>query len=131
MDRKDISIFLTDDDEIFRKICRLNLNHLGYEKITDTSDGHELMGLLNLYKPHLVLMDSEMPGLDGYEVCKEIRNIYSETFAIGGMSNKTSFNQMWLDSKADFFLDKALVSEGDVLDRTIRDSLIKYFNVNF
>lgn len=42
-------------------------------QVSVTTDGHRALEMLNSHKPNLVLLDVNMPGMDGYEVCRKIR----------------------------------------------------------
>lgn len=41
--------------------------------LADANSGQEALEILPLFKPDLVLLDIKMPGIDGYEVCRRIR----------------------------------------------------------
>jgi two-component system KDP operon response regulator KdpE len=68
------TILLIDDDAEFRTLTQTWLHSAGYEAIT-AEDG--AMGLRRVYssRPDLVLLDVNMPQLDGWEVCRQIRGM--------------------------------------------------------
>ncbi|MCX7921062.1 MAG: response regulator [Clostridia bacterium] len=66
-------ILVIDDTELMVKLITDILETAGYNVIT-ASDGFEGMQKVKEEKPDLVLLDVVMPGLDGFEVCKLLRN---------------------------------------------------------
>lgn len=66
------TILIIDDDMDIREIITLYLEKEGY--ITETaSDGLEAVSKASKISPHLIILDMMLPGLDGIEVCQEIR----------------------------------------------------------
>lgn len=67
-------ILMVDDDPEFLKLTQTWLEKGGYEVIT-ARDGVE--GLRRVYsgRPNLVLLDANMPRMDGWEVCRRIRDM--------------------------------------------------------
>ncbi|WP_405198917.1 response regulator transcription factor [Christiangramia sp. LLG6405-1] len=73
MNKKELKILLIDDDTEILDLLSIILRSEGYE-IHTAKNGRE--GLINakLLKPHLIILDIMMPGMDGMETCFEIRN---------------------------------------------------------
>ena len=69
MDRK---ILIVDDEKNIVDIIAFNLKKEGYTVIT-AADGEEGVQKAMEENPDLILLDIMMPKLDGYEVCKKIR----------------------------------------------------------
>lgn len=65
-------ILLIEDEEGFREFIQMYLEKRGY-KVIVAGNGIEGLKKANYIKPDIILLDIEMPGLDGFEVCKEIR----------------------------------------------------------
>lgn len=65
-------ILVVDDEASIVNIISFNLKKEGYEVIT-ASDGEAGLELALNEKPDLVLLDIMMPQMDGYEVCRKIR----------------------------------------------------------
>lgn len=67
-------ILLIDDDVEFSKMTQMWLQNAGYEVLT-AEDGVE--GLRRVYssRPNLVLLDGVIPKMDGWEVCRRIRDM--------------------------------------------------------
>ena len=65
-------VLIVDDEKDLRKIIRYNLEQEGIASI-EASDGSQAIDLLSK-NPSLIILDIMMPGKDGYEVCKIIRD---------------------------------------------------------
>ena len=69
-----MNILVADDDVNNVKLAAFLLEEAGY-KVTRTHDGHKVMTLIDEHQPDLVLLDVEMPGMNGFEVCQQIRRM--------------------------------------------------------
>jgi DNA-binding response OmpR family regulator len=67
------TVMVVDDDPNALDIVRTFLESRGYEVAT-ASDGNEALSLLEEVQPVLVLLDVMMPGMDGWEVARLIKN---------------------------------------------------------
>ncbi len=70
-------------DDNVANICLLSnvLNRLGFRYIESTTDSRETFGLLERFKPDLIMLDLNMPHLDGFAVMQQLsRIIPRETF---------------------------------------------------
>ncbi|HCW54151.1 MAG TPA: DNA-binding response regulator [Clostridium sp.] len=65
-------ILIVDDEEHIVELLKFNLNNAGYNILT-ANDGIEAVKIAKSEKPNLVLLDLMLPGLDGFDVCKEIK----------------------------------------------------------
>jgi excisionase family DNA binding protein len=66
-------ILIVDDDAEFREILRGYLQKVDNIKIDEASDGFEAGEKIISFKPHIVILDIRLPGVDGYEVLKRIK----------------------------------------------------------
>lgn len=65
-------ILIVDDEEHIIELLKFNLENVGY-KVSTATDGIKALKLVKEIKPDLVLLDLMLPGMDGYDVCKEIK----------------------------------------------------------
>ena len=65
-------ILVSDDDKNICELLRLYLEKEGYE-VSIANDGTQALAKFNAESPDMVLLDIMMPGLDGWQVCREIR----------------------------------------------------------
>jgi CheY-like chemotaxis protein len=64
---------VVEDDSTNRTVAVALLRQLGYEQIFTAVDGREAIGKWQEVQPDLVLMDCQMPEMDGYESTEAIR----------------------------------------------------------
>jgi DNA-binding response OmpR family regulator len=72
MNKGKVCILVVDDEPRYIRAIQINLEASGYEVIT-TRDGQTAIELAASEEPDLILLDIRMVGLDGYEVCRRIR----------------------------------------------------------
>ena len=65
-------ILVVEDTEDNRRILRDLLTHAGFELI-EATDGESGVSMAAAHRPDLILMDIQLPGLDGYEVTRRVK----------------------------------------------------------
>lgn len=68
----DARILVVDDDPALAEMIGIVLRAEGFETVF-CADGSEAVGVFRETKPDLVLLDLMLPGIDGIEVCRQIR----------------------------------------------------------
>ena len=66
------TILVVDDSPTIRRIASMILNKNGYRVLT-ANTGEEGLAVAQNDRPHLILLDINMPGIGGYETCKRLR----------------------------------------------------------
>ena len=74
MEKSDYTILLVDDEPDILEFVGYNIKKEGYSLIT-SSNGKEAIELARRDRPQLIILDIMMPGMDGIEVCSELRKI--------------------------------------------------------
>ena len=65
-------ILLVEDDATLRETVAYNLRHQGYD-VQPVADGRAALAIARRAPPDLMLLDVMLPGIDGFEVCRQIR----------------------------------------------------------
>lgn len=65
-------MLIVDDEPNLRDLVRGYLEREGYE-LREAKDGSEALEIARSFEPHLVVLDVMLPGLDGIEVCRQLR----------------------------------------------------------
>src|SRR5207237_2624611 len=65
-------ILIIEDERDIVKLIKYNLDKEGY-RVASAYDGESGLALLKKEKPDLVILDLMLPKMDGYEVCKIVR----------------------------------------------------------
>ncbi len=66
-------VLVVDDDVKLVELVKLYLNRDGY-KVLEAHDGNEALRISRLNRPDLIVLDIMLPGIDGLEVCRTLRN---------------------------------------------------------
>jgi two-component system, chemotaxis family, chemotaxis protein CheY len=68
-------IMIVDDTGLFRKQLRFILEKLEFEVCCEAHNGQQAINLYNSYKPDLVLLDIQMPVMNGLEALEKLKEI--------------------------------------------------------
>ena len=71
--REHFRILIVEDDSTNRKVASAILGQLGYENVFTADDGRQGVLRWRELRPNLILMDCQMPEMDGYQATHEIR----------------------------------------------------------
>jgi len=111
-------ILVVDDDPVTSKLVTLLLRREGYEVIAARGSAAGLR-VLNEIRPNLVILDIMMPGMDGFEFCRLLRQEYrSEELPVLMFSalGRPSDQRRGFEVGADDYLIKP-VNSRDLIDR--------------
>lgn len=102
---KDKKILIIDDDSGFLYLTSLLFKKAGAHVIT-ARDGLEGISQVFTHRPDLTILDVTMPGIDGFEICKRIRQISDTPIIIVTALNEEQEMLKGLEVGADDFFDK-------------------------
>lgn len=66
-------IMIVDDEVDILNLLEKALNIEGYYNITKVDNGLDAVSICKQIQPDVIILDIVLPGIDGYEVCKRIR----------------------------------------------------------
>ena len=114
-------ILVVDDDEGFRSFVAELFEGIGYAT-RSLANGAEVLAAVAEEPPAAILLDVQLPGLNGYEICRELRKRYGDSIAIVFISGERTepFDRAGgLLIGADDYLVKP-VDPGELIARVIR-----------
>ena len=98
-------ILIVDDDENIAELISLYLTKECFEtKIV--YDGESALAQLSSFKPNLILLDLMVPGIDGYQVCREIRKNNNTPIIMLSAKGETFDKVLGLELGADDYMIK-------------------------
>lgn len=103
-------ILIVDDDENIAELISLYLT----KECFDTRivhDGEEALQAFKEYEPNLILLDLMLPGMDGYQVCREIRQKSSTTIIMLSAKGEVFDKVLGLELGADDYIIKPFDSK--------------------
>lgn len=63
---------IVDDDAGFRSLARALLEAEGFDVVGEVEDGASALAAVDLLHPRVVLLDIQLPGIDGFEVAERL-----------------------------------------------------------
>ncbi len=99
------NILIIDDDATIRLLMRDFLTDEQYS-IEEAENGKDALERIKKHQPDLVLLDVNMPGINGFEVCYKIRRLYGDTdisiVMVTGLDDSASIEQAYGLGATDF-----------------------------
>lgn len=99
------TIMVVDDDENIAQLVRLYLEKEGFE-LQSFSRGDTAVAAFKSNPPSLVLLDIMLPGIDGWQVCRAIRQISSIPIIMLSAKDETFDKVLGLELGADDYITK-------------------------
>ncbi len=128
MERK-IKLLIVDDSSLVReRIASIIKDNHQIKIVGEAADSIEAMALFSKFLPEIVILDIRLPGENGIEILKKIKNVAERTKVIILTSFPyPQYRVKCLELGAEFFLEKA--NAFDSLDGAIK-SIIKDISLN-
>src|SRR5260370_101224 len=109
------TILVVDDEPQIRRVLRATLSSYGYDAV-EAKDGQEAVEMVIRERPALILMDVNMPGMNGLEACRKIRLSFGGPIIMVTVRNSERDKVLALDSGADDYVVKPFTI-GELLAR--------------
>lgn len=81
-EKNKVRVLIADDEPHIRSLIELIVSSLGAEVVAEAENGVEALELYRRFSPDMVMLDINMPKLDGISVLKEIMAINPKTLVI-------------------------------------------------
>jgi two-component system cell cycle sensor histidine kinase PleC len=98
-------ILVVDDNPTLRFLARAALEKVGFT-IEEAESGRAAVDLFSRFRPHLVLLDILMPGMDGFATCAELRRLpgghHVPVVMMTGLDDEASINRSFEVGAASF-----------------------------
>src|SRR6202045_3012962 len=119
----DTTILVVDDEPQIRRVLRATLSSNGYEVI-EAQSGQQAIEMVVTERPELILLDVNMPGMNGLEACNKIRMSFDGPIIMVTVRNTERDKIAALDAGADDYVVKPFAI-GELLAR-IRAALRRF-----
>jgi Response regulators consisting of a CheY-like receiver domain and a winged-helix DNA-binding domain len=103
-------ILIIDDDTSIAELISLYLTKECFETII-VHDGEEALRVFPTFEPNLILLDLMLPGIDGYQVCREIRHLSSVPIIMLSAKGEIFDKVLGLELGADDYIIKPFDSK--------------------
>ena len=128
----DTKLLVVDDDPNICDVLKMHFENEGY-KVKTATDGAQGVEFFKMYEPDLVLLDIMMPKKDGWQVCREIREISSKPVimitAKGEVFDKVLGLELGADMKELSARVKAVLRRYNAHTKTSDDEVVKFENI--
>jgi len=100
-------VLLVDDDEVNLLLTSIALRERGFA-ITEATSGERAIQVLADWLPDVVVLDAMMPGMDGFQTCRELRALPGfeslPVLMLTGLDDDASINRAYEAGATDFFV---------------------------
>ena len=100
-------VLLVDDDEVNLLLTSIALRERGFA-ITEAGSGEQAIAILADWLPDVVVLDALMPGLDGFQTCREMRVLPGfeslPVLMLTGLDDDASITRAYEAGATDFFV---------------------------
>lgn len=103
-------ILIVDDDENIAELISLYLTKECFETCI-VNDGESALTQVDTFKPNLILLDLMLPGIDGYQVCREVRRTNNTPIIMLSAKGETFDKVLGLELGADDYVIKPFDSK--------------------
>jgi CheY-like chemotaxis protein len=106
-------VLIVDDHATFRATARQLLEAEGFEVVGEAEDGASALEAFGRLRPEIVLLDVQLPDMDGFEVSRRLRaNGSSPQIVLTSSRDVSEFGDLVRSSGSRGFIPKAELSGG-------------------
>ena len=118
MNDDDVRVVVVDDFADAAEALAETLTMSGY-KVWIATDGEGALGLIETHRPHCVLLDIGMPGMDGNELTRTLRSRYGDDIVLIAVTGREHDDERVSDTfaRVDHYLQKPV--DPDVLRKLL------------
>lgn len=98
-------VLIVDDDSNIAELISLYLTKECFETMI-VYDGESVMSAIASFDPNLILLDLMLPGIDGYQVCREVRARYAMPIIMLSAKGEVFDKVLGLELGADDYMEK-------------------------
>ena len=103
-------VLICDDDNNIAELISLYLIKECFETLI-VNDGESVLSAMESFSPNLILLDIMLPGMDGYQVCREVRAKYSVPIIMLSAKGEVFDKVLGLELGADDYIEKPFDSK--------------------
>ena len=103
-------ILIVDDDNNIAELISLYLTKECFDTMI-VNDGESVMNAVLTFNPNLILLDLMLPGIDGYQVCREVRAKYTLPIIMLSAKGEVFDKVLGLELGADDYIEKPFDSK--------------------
>ncbi len=103
-------ILIVDDDNNIAELISLYLTKECFETLI-VNDGESALSSVDTFSPNLILLDLMLPGIDGYQVCREVRSKYTTPIIMLSAKGEVFDKVLGLELGADDYIEKPFDSK--------------------
>lgn len=81
MENNETKVLVVEDDDSIRKFIAINLKRNGF-RVFEAPTGEDAINNIKLIAPEVVILDIMLPGINGFEVCTRVRDIYPDVYIV-------------------------------------------------
>ena len=106
-----MTVLIVDDHQSFRHAARRVLERAGFEVVGEAADGETALDAVARLRPDIVLLDVQLPGIDGFEVAARMSaRDRAPLIVMTSSRDRADFGSLIEDSGARGFVPKADLS---------------------